>query len=128
MRQKLFAVFQQSRHSSVEQVVSQDAPECGESVLPGNLFALRVGAAGIGDGNFVDSPASLRDLGGEFRLEAKAIGLEFDILQNFAAKNLVARLHVAELQVGENVGEQCKELVSGVMPKIMDALRAAQES
>src|SRR6202035_2702151 len=100
---------------SVEQIISQDAPECGDAVFPGNLLTLRVGAAGIRNGNFVDPPVSLGDFGSEFRFEAEAIRLEFDILQNFAAKNFVTRLHVAELEVGENVGEQRQELVAAVM-------------
>jgi len=67
-------------------------------------------------------------LAGDFRFEAEAIRLQFDVLQNFAAEDLVTRFHVAELQVGKNVGEQRQEFVAAVMPKIMDALRAAQES
>src|SRR5882762_6979298 len=68
---------------SVEQIISQDVPECGEAIFPSNLLALGVGAAGVRDGNFVDPPVPLRDFGGDFRFEAEAIRLQFDVLLSF---------------------------------------------
>src|SRR5215471_18190408 len=93
-------------HVSIKQVVAQDAPESGEAVAPGDFLAFGVGAAGVGDGHFVDSPVALGDFSGDFGFEAEAIRFELDVLQDFPAKDFVTGLHVREFEIRENVGEQ----------------------
>ncbi len=80
----------------IGEAVADDAPERLETVFPGDFFAFFVGAAGVGDGDFVDTPLPLRDLGGNFRFEAEAIGFELDALKNLAAKNFIAGFHIGE--------------------------------
>ena len=91
---------------SVEQIISQDAPECGDAVFPGNLLTLRVGPARIRNRHFVNTPISFRDLRGYFRLKAEPIGSQTDAVQHLATKNLVTGLHIAQVQVGKNIREQ----------------------
>ena len=112
----------------VGEAVADDAPEGLDAVFPGDFFAFFVGAAGVGDGDFVDAPVPFCDFGGDFRFEAETVGLELDALQDFVAENFVAGLHVGEFQIGEDVGEQSEDLVGDVVPEIVDTLRAAEET
>src|SRR5207253_1234111 len=89
----------------VEQPVAHDAEERLEGVLEADLLAFFVRAAGVGDGDFVDAPGRpvFGDLRRELRLEPESIRLQLDALQHLAAKDLVAGLHVREVQVREHV-------------------------
>ena len=69
---------EQSRWNGSEQIESQDMPEGGDAISPGDLLALGVIASGVGDRDLIDPPASLRHLGGDLRFEAEAVRLQFD--------------------------------------------------
>ena len=49
-------------------------------------------------------------------------------MQRFASKNFVAGLHVRELQVGGNIGEERQHAVGHVVPEVVHALRPAEKS
>ena len=98
------------------------------AVFPGDFFSFLVGAARVGDRNFVDAPTVFGDFGCDFGFEAEAVGANLDALQYFLAKNFVAGFHVREFQVGGDVGEQGEEFVGDVVPEIVDALRAAEKA
>src|SRR5215469_9058270 len=114
--------------SLVAQAESDDAPQRLHSIFPRDLLAFLVRSPGVGDWYLVDSPVVLGDFRGDFRLEPKAVGLDFDALQDFLAKDFVAGLHIGKLQVGENVGKQSEHSVCYVVPEVVDALWAAKES
>src|ERR1700752_4985846 len=86
----------------IGEAVADDAPEGLDAVFPGDFFALFVGATGVGDGNFIDAPIALGDLGGDFGLEAEAVGFDRDALEDFTTEDLVAGLHIGEFEVGED--------------------------
>lgn len=72
----------------------------------------------VGDGDFVDADALLGELGGDLRLEAKAVFLDWDGLNNFPPHGLVAGLHISEIQVGEHVGHEREEAIAHGVPKV----------
>src|SRR5262245_18055756 len=76
--------------------VLEDAVHRPHPIAPTDLLAFSVRAAAVRDANLVDAPAGGRDLGGDFGLEAEAILLDLDRLDDLATERLVAGLHVAE--------------------------------
>src|SRR5580765_1120679 len=73
-----------------EQPVAHGAPHAADAVLPGDLLALGVRAAVVGDRLFVDAPAAARDLGRDLGLEAESILAQRDVAQHVGAEDLVA--------------------------------------
>ena len=98
------------------------APNSTHSVLPINFFAFGVGAAVVGDGDFVDADAATGDFGGDLRFEAEAVFLDGDALEDLASEGFIAGLHVREVEVGEHVGEKSKEAVADGMPEVKNAV------
>ena len=83
----------------------------------------------VGDGGLVDAEAMPGDLGREFRLETEAIGAQRpDPLQHLAPEDLVAGLHVGQVQVRQHVREKGQRAVPEVVPEQEHALRAAEEA
>ena len=60
-------------------------------------------------------------------LEAEAILLDLDRLDDLAAEGLVARLHVGEVEVGEHVRQQRQEPVAERVPEVQDPVRATRQ-
>src|SRR5574337_313222 len=96
--------------ASVRYGVADDAPERLHAVFPGNLLAFFVGAAGVADGYFVDAPVAFGDFRGDLRLKAEAVRLQAHALQHFPPEDLVTSLHVGELQICADIGEQREHL------------------
>ena len=63
----------------------------------------------------------LAALHGDLRLEAKAVRADGNALQQVGAEDLVAGLHVGQVQVGEHVGDQREGLVDHRVPERQDA-------
>src|SRR5205809_6181598 len=59
----------------IAEFIPDNAPQCLEAVFPGNLLAFLVGAAGVGDRDFVDAPLVLGDLCRDLRFESKPVDL-----------------------------------------------------
>ena len=83
----------------------------GEQVGGGRVedFALDtfgVGAAVVGDGDFVDACAGAGDLGDDLGLDAEAVFFEGDGLDQFAFENFVAGFHVGEVEIGRHVRDE----------------------
>src|SRR5438093_13343583 len=88
------------RHELVEQPEAEDAPKGAESIFQTDLLAFLVGAPGVADRNLEDAPApAAGDLRSNLRFETEARGLQPNSLQHVAAKDLVARLHVGQVEV-----------------------------
>ena len=117
-----------SKEKSVRKTIADDAPKSLDAIFPGDFLTFFISASRIGNGHFVDAPIPFCDFGGNFRLESEAIGPELDALEDLAAENFVARLHIGEFQVGENVRKQREEFVGDIMPEIVDALRTAEKA
>src|SRR5687767_14670612 len=75
-----------------EQAVLDDAIKGAHAVLPVDLLALLVGPAVVRDADFVDDASHFGHLGGNFGLEAEALLLNGDGLDDAALERLVAGL------------------------------------
>ena len=92
--------------------ILDDTPDGADAVFPIDLLALGVGAPVVGDSDFVDADTLLGELGGDLRLESKAIFLDRDGLNDFPPHGLVACLHIREIQIGEHIGHEREEAVA----------------
>src|SRR5438874_7187079 len=86
--------------------VLQQAPECPHPVLPADFFPLFIRASPIADSHLVDSQAPFGDFDRDFRLEAKPVLLNRNTLNDVASKYLVTRLHVAQVDVRQAIGDE----------------------
>src|SRR5262245_20129379 len=86
-----------------EYVVLDYAIESPNTVLPGDLLALDVGATVIRNTNLVNPTSEFGDLGGDFWLEPKSILFYLNALNNLTTKYLVACLHVREIDVRKDI-------------------------
>src|SRR6059058_4387808 len=103
---------------------AQDRPCRRHGVLPADLLPVRVAPPVVGDRHLVDAAAQVRHLGGELGLEAEALRADGQALQDVGPENLVAGLHVGEVQVGAHVGEECEQLVADRVPEHEHPARA----
>ena len=98
--------------------ILDDTPDGADAVFPIDLLTLGVGASVVRNGDFVDTDALLGELGGDLRLESKAIFLDRDGLNDFPPHSLVAGLHIRKIQVGEYVGHEREEAIAHGVPKV----------
>jgi hypothetical protein len=70
----------------------------------------------------------LRELGGELRLHAEPARPDGDALDDVRAEDLVAGLHVGEVQVRDHVRDERQELVRDVVPEVEDPPGRAGEA
>ena len=109
--------------------IPQDTPKRFERVAEADFFAGFVGAAGVADAEFIDTPAAAGDFGGHLRFNAEAVLLQVwqNLLDYLTTKDFVAGFHIGEVQVGEDVRQRCQEAVGGVVPEVEDTVRAGRE-
>lgn len=79
------------------QIIFEDAVNRPYTVFPSNLLPLIVGSSIVGNANLVDAAAKFGYFGSHFRLKAKAVFLDVDLLNDLAAECLVAGFHVREV-------------------------------
>src|SRR5262249_18297428 len=91
--------------ASIRESVADDAPQGLETVPPADLLPLLIRAAGVADRMLVDAQTPPRNLGGDFRFEPESVLLQRwqDFFDHFAAENLVAGLHVGQVEIRETV-------------------------
>ena len=98
-------------------------------VLPTDMLAFRITSSIIRNAHFVNADAfalgHLGEFGCHLRLESEAVLLEGDTFDDVGAEELVAGLHVGEVEVGKHVGEPCEEFVPFGMPEKGDAMGLA---
>src|SRR3954451_14174469 len=96
--------IQSVAHTSANRrAVFRDAIDRAQAVSPTDFLASGIVASAIGDRDFVDAAAGLGDFRRDFRLEAEAVLLDPDSLDDLAAKNLVAGFHVRQSQMRESI-------------------------
>src|SRR5207302_6830020 len=88
-----------------------------EPVAPGDLLALRVRAAVVGDRELVDPQTAEADLRGDLRLDPEAVLAQVERAQNVDPERLVPGLHVVQRRVVEHVRHQAQETVSDQVPE-----------
>lgn len=104
-------------------VVLQDAPDCPHTIAPADLLAFLVRPPAVADAHLVHAAFQSGNLGGNLRLKAKAVFLDPDLLNDLAFENLVADLHIGQIEVGQCVGEEREGLVADRMPEVQHAMR-----
>jgi hypothetical protein len=82
----------------------QNTPNGLYPVLPIDIFPLGIGASMLGDGDFVNSDSFSGQLGGDLRLEPKAVFLDRNGLKDLSFDRFVAGLHVGKVEIGKHVG------------------------
>src|SRR5438270_5628682 len=108
-----------------EDAVLEEEVEGGDAILPRDLLPFLVGATVVRDGDFVDAALLACGLDRDLRLKTKTIGGEFDVLDDLAAEELVSDLHVAQVQIRQQVREEGEELIDLKMPEIQNAMLSA---
>ena len=91
------------RSLSAEQVVSENTINRHQTILPATLFTFSVGASIIGNWHLINPAPFSRELGGEFRLEAKAILLDLHAIEQLATKHLITGFHIREIEIRKHV-------------------------
>ena len=98
--------------------VLQDAVDGAHAVLPADFFAFFKGASVVADSDLIDTDfGHAGDFGSDFGLESEAIFAQLEWLNEVAAKELVAGLHVGKVQVGEHIGQEGEEFIAQRMPE-----------
>ena len=82
---------------SVEKSKPYNSKNSLDPILPADLLALGVGAAAVTDGGFIDAKALLGYLRSKLWFEAKAVGFELYVTENFPPKDLVTGFHVSKV-------------------------------
>src|SRR5215831_4028125 len=111
-----------AHRSSAEKVVLQDTIDCSEPVPPADLLSMGIGAPIVTDTDLVNAASKFCNLRCYFGFEAEAILFNRDFLDDIAAKNLVARFHVREVEISKHIGERCQEKVAHFVPVIKYAM------
>src|SRR6266516_7241714 len=86
--------------------VFQEAPEGADAISPADFLSFFVGASPIADADFIDAEVAFGDLDGDFRLKAEAVFFDGNRLQDVAAEDLVASLHVCHVHIGQGLRSQ----------------------
>ena len=92
-----------------------------------DLLAFLIGPAGIANGDFENSRAPFGELDRDFRLDLEAAADERYAFQQFRADHFVARFHVRQVEVGDDVAHQREEAVADLMPEEEHAPVIARE-
>src|SRR5207253_1043350 len=116
------------RRFSAGQADAHEHADGLEAVPPRDLLPLRVGAAVVRDRQLVHAQLAFADLGGDLRLDAEVVLVEIEGAQHVAAERLVARLHVGQRRVVEDVREQRQEAVAKQVPEQVRPLRSVEPS
>src|SRR5207237_4134917 len=111
-----------------EHVVSDDMEQRRDTIAPGDLLPFGVRAAAVGDGQLPDAGARLRQPCRELDLDPEALCPERQALEEVGPDELVARLHVREVQVGEHVGDEREEVVADGVPEEQHAMKGSLEA
>src|ERR1700757_4413767 len=102
--------------------VLDQTPQRTHAIFPADLLAFPVSTAPVADTNLVNPKVALGDLHRHFGFKAETVLFERDRLNDLAAKDFVASLHVGHVEVGDHVGGEREEPVSDRVPKIQDAM------
>src|SRR5205823_4391824 len=100
----------------------EENPHGFDAVAPRDLLSLRVRPPVVRDRKLVHAQLSFRDLRRNLGLDRKIVLPQVQRTQNVRTESLVARFHVGERRVEENVREQAEEAVSDQVPEEIGAL------
>ncbi len=92
-------------------VVMANAIEGPNAIPESYFFPFGIGAAIVRNAHLENAQAHLGYFGHNLRLKSEAILLDIDALNDVAAKYFVAAFHIRQIEVGEHVREDGKEVV-----------------
>src|SRR5437660_7385070 len=121
-------VFIKAVRTSFPEIEINDMGQRREAIFPTHLFSFKVSAWKVGDGQFHDAESQPRDLCCYFRLEAKAIGFQFDILDHIRAEKLVAGFHVGQIQTAQEIAAHGKNTIHQIMKCYVNLITRLLES
>src|SRR5919108_873390 len=104
------------REPGIHEPELEQQPHRLETITPADRLALRVCPTVVGDWDLVDPRPRLREPSRDLGLDAEAFAPEPEILEQVCSDGLVARLHVGQVQVVEDVREPCEESVPQRVP------------
>src|SRR5207237_8241216 len=99
-----------------------------DTIAPGDLLAFAVGPAAVRDGQLPDAGARLGQPCRELHFDSEALRPERQTLEEVGPDQLVARLHVRQVQVGEHVGDEREEVVADGVPEEQYAMKGSLEA
>src|SRR5271170_3235702 len=100
----------------------ENGPQGADAVLPTDLLPLAISPARVADGHLENAAAALGQLDRQFRLNIKCGAFERDALEKICANHLVARFHIGQVQVANEITEKCQQLVPQRVPEEEGAL------
>ena len=97
--------------------VSHDTPQSFQAVAPADLLALLVAATGVTDRHFVTPNSPSRHFGRNLRFKSKTVLLQRgdNLFQYIAPKDLVAALHIGQIQIRKTIRKCGQEPVTQVV-------------
>jgi hypothetical protein len=113
---------------SIEEAVFYQRPNGGKSVFQADFFTVFVIASVERDGNFKNTRPFLEDFSGEFGFEIEAPGVDDDVLYGGALEHLVARFHICEDRIVEDIRQQGEEIICDHVPEHGRTAWAAQKT
>jgi hypothetical protein len=102
-------------------------PDRRHGVLESDLLPLVVRPPVVGDRDLEEAIPAARDLRRDLRLDAEAGRLDGERLDHLAPEDLVAGLHVREIQVGQHVRDERQHPVPDGVPEVEDAALSPAE-
>ena len=104
---------------TLEKIVFDDTAEGSNAVAPADFLAVSVVAAVVGDTYFANpDPPHPADFCDNFRFDPEPILLNINLLNDVTAKDFVACLYVAEVEVSRDIGESGQNAVADEVPVI----------
>lgn len=105
-------------YALAEEVVFQDTVDGTEAVPPVDFLAFSVSAAVVGNTYFIYADArDAGDFGGHLGLKAKPLLTELQALNRLSAEQLVAGLHIGQVEVGHGIRKESQEFIADRVPK-----------
>ena len=109
------------RRPRIDEPELDEQPERLQTVAPADRLALGVRPPVVRDGNLVDPRAGLRQPGRHLRLDPEALAPQPELLQHVGTDRLVARLHVRQVEVVQDVREPGEQTIAKGVPVQEDA-------
>ncbi len=103
--------------STATDAVLHNAVNCLNAVFPADFLAFIIAATRVGNADLVNFQATARQLCGHLRLEPEPVLLQIQSLNVLPFKELIARLHVGDVEIGEHVAESREYAIAHSVPK-----------
>jgi hypothetical protein len=100
-----------------EEVEGYDVTESRDAVLPSDLFALKIVSRKVPDRHLDYLEFEAGDLRGDLRLKTESIRFKLNVLDDISAEELVAGLHVGQIQPRTKITQGRKKSVHQIVER-----------